>query len=192
MSWRLFRGVRTPLLILTALLLGACAATSSDAPAPLETSARIDLPRYMGAWYVIANVPYFGERGNVAAQDIYSIGKDGEIDTVYRYRKNFDAPEKTIESVGEVQPGSNNAFWRIRFFGILKADYLVLEVAPDYSWALIGQPDRDLAWVFAREARMDDALYAQLLGKMAGYGYDTAKILRVPQFPDQVGQPGFQ
>lgn len=172
--------------------LAACAG-SGDKREPLQSSAVVDLPRFMGAWHVIARVNYFGERGDVASEDVYTLNEKGEVDTVYRYRKSFapEDQEKTLESVGLVQPGTSNAFWRIRFFGLLKADYLVLETAPDYSWALIGQPSRKLAWVFAREPIMDDTLYAELIGKMAGYGYDTSTILRVAQVPEQLGKPGY-
>lgn len=147
----------------------------------------------MGAWHVIGRIDYLGERGDVASEDVYSLGKDGHVDTVYRYRKSFDESDKfkTLSSTGLVQPNSSNAYWRIRFFGIFKADYLILEVADDYSWALIGQPSRKLAWVFSREAIMDDALYATLIDKMRAFGYDTSKILRVAQVPGQVGKPGF-
>lgn len=173
-------------------VLAGCA-TSAEKKPELKSSASIDLQRYMGAWHVIGRVDYIGERGDVASEDIYSLNEKGNIDTVYRYRKSFDESDKvkTLESTGLVQPNSSNAFWRIRFFGIFKADYLVLEVADDYSWALIGQPDRKLAWVFSREPMMSDTLYAQLIEKMRGYGYDTSKILRVAQVPEQVGKPGF-
>ncbi len=173
-------------------LLAGCA-TSAEKKPELKSSASIDLQRYMGAWHVIGRVDYIGERGDVASEDVYSLNENGNIDTVYRYRKSFDESDKvkTLESTGLVQPNTSNAFWRIRFFGIFKADYLVLEVADDYSWALIGQPDRKLAWVFAREPVMSDTLYAQLIDKMRGYGYDTSKILRVAQVPEQVGKAGF-
>ena len=64
-------------------------------------------------------------------------------------------------------------------------------MAPDYSWALIDYPGRDLAWVFARTPDMDDALYTELLTRMGGHGVDTAKLVRVPQMKEQVGKPGF-
>ena len=129
----------------------------------LTTHAKIDLQRYMGAWYVIANIPYFAERGKVASRDVYKLDADGNVDTTYVYRKSFDGPEKTMGSLGVVQPGSDNARWVVRFLWIVHADYMVLEVAPDYSWALVGQPNRKLAWVFARNPAMDDALYTTLL-----------------------------
>lgn len=83
--------------------------------------------------------------------------------------------------------------WRIAFFGgLVRADYVVLEVAPDYSWALIGHPKRKLAWIFAREPHMGDALYDDLRARFARWGYDPARLQRVPQFPGQAGKPGFQ
>lgn len=186
------RTLATLIVLIAMMLLVACASNPTHLP-PLRSSATIDLQRYMGAWHVIGRIDYFGERGDFASEDVYSLDKDGNVDTVYRYRKGFDAnsPVKTLKSVGLVQPESGNAYWRIRFFGLFKADYLILEVADDYSWALIGQPSRKLGWIFGREAVMPDALYAQLLDKMRGYGYDTSKLLRVAQVPEQVGKPGF-
>lgn len=172
-------------------LVSACASGSTRPP--LTSSAKIDLPRFMGAWHVVGRVDYFGERGDVASEDVYSLNQDGNVDTVYRYRKSFDANDKvkTLSSTGLVQSDPANTYWRIRFFGLFKADYLILEVADDYSWALIGQPSRKLGWIFGREAIMPDSLYSTLLEKMRGYGYDTSKILRVAQVSGQVGEAGF-
>lgn len=184
---------RLALLLPLLMLLAACASTGGTAMPPLTSTATVDLDRYMGRWWVIANVPYFAERGKVAAADVYALRDDGRIDNTYAYRKAFDKPEKTMGGVATVVPGTNNAQWRIAFFGgLVKADLLVMEVAPDYSWALIGHPKRKLAWIFAREQAMDDALYQQLRAKFAAWGYDPQTIQRVPQFPDQPGQPGFQ
>jgi len=172
--------------------LYACSDEAGRELPPLRSSAQVDLARYMGTWYVIANIPYFAERGKVATRDVYRLDADGNVDTTYVYRKSFDGPEKTTGSLGQVQAGSANAYWRVRFLGLLHADYLVLEVAPDYSWALIGQPSRKLGWLLAREPALDETLYTLLLDKFRGYGYDSTRFARVPQFAQQLGQPGFQ
>ena len=185
---------RLALLLLPGLLLlAACASTGGTAMTPLATTAKVDLDRYMGRWWVIANIPYFAEKGKVATADVYSLRADGRIENVYVYRKAFDKPEKETKAVARVVPGSDNAQWQIAFLGgLVKADLLILELAPDYSWALIGHPKRKLGWVFSRSQAMDDVKYAELRAKFAGYGYDTAQFQRVPQFAAQVGQPGFQ
>jgi len=165
---------------------------ASPGAVALSSSANVDLQRYMGTWYVIANIPYFAENGNVAARDIYRLDGDGNVATTYVYRKAFDAAEKSLGSLGVVQPGTGGNFWIVRLFWLVRADYLILEVAPDYSWALVGQPSRKLGWMLARDAAMDDAAYATLLAKFAGHGYAAERFRRVPQFRDQVGKPGFQ
>lgn len=181
------------LLLPGLLLLAACASTGATTMPPLTTTATVDLDRYMGRWWVIANIPYFAEKGKVATADVYTLRDDGRIGNVYAWRKAFDQPEKETKAVASVVPGTNNAQWQIAFFGgLLKADLLVLEVAPDYSWALIGHPKRKMGWVFSRTQAMDAAQYETLRAKFAGYGYDTALFQRVPQFAEQVGQPGFQ
>lgn len=190
---RLFLIAAVVLLLTLAMARDVRAKGAAAKRPPLATTAVIDLPRFMGAWSVIANIPYFGERGKVETSDVYALLPDGRIDNTYVYRKSFDKKFKDMKGLATVVPGTNNAQWKIAFFGgLLKADYLILEVAPDYSWALIGHPKREMGWVFARDKQMDEALYQSLLGKMAGYGYDTTKFRKVPQKREQLGQPGFQ
>lgn len=173
-------------------VLYACSDERARDLPELKSMVKIDLQRYMGAWYVIANVPYFAERGKVASRDVYKLDADGNVDTTYVYRKSFDGPEKSMGSLGVVQPGSDNAYWVVRFMWLLRADYLILDIAPDYSWVLVGQPSRKLGWVLARNPAMDDALYSQLIEKFHGFGYEPSQFQRVPQFKEQVGRPGFQ
>ncbi len=179
--------MRTSLLSLLALSLAVFTGSTSATKPPLVSQARVDLQRYMGRWWVIAHTPYFAERGKVATADEYTLRPDGTIDNVYVYRKAFDKPEKRTSGVAKVVPGTNNAQWRIGFFGgLIKADYLILEVAPDYSWALIGQPSRKLAWIFARDPKMGDARMMELAKKFSAYGYDPGKLVRVPQNAEQL------
>jgi apolipoprotein D and lipocalin family protein len=184
---KLDKRMRTFLVLLLAVAVLAVLASRAQAREPeLVSKATVDLDRYMGRWWVIGNIPYFAERGKIASADVYALLPDGKIDNVFVYRKAFDKPEKRMNALATVVPGSNNTRWKIAFFGgLLKADYLILEVAPDYSWALIGQPSGKLAWVFSREQRMDDAQFDVLREKFAAYGYRPGDIKRVPQFPDQ-------
>jgi apolipoprotein D and lipocalin family protein len=58
------------------------------------------------------------------------------------------------------------------------ADYWVVELAPDYSYALVGEPTREYLWFLARSPRLDDATYARLLERAKGLGYDPARLVR--------------
>jgi apolipoprotein D and lipocalin family protein len=176
-------------LLLGFLIVSSPACKSQTMPA--ATADPIDLPRFMGAWHVIAHVPYFGERGHVASRDEYTLRGNGKIGVRYVYQEGFGEPVKSLESRATVKEGTGDRRWTTWFFGIIPTKFRILETAPDYSWALIDYPGRDLAWVFARSANMSDAQYAELREKMRGHGVDVSKLQRVPQLEEQVGKPGF-
>ncbi|NDY94311.1 lipocalin family protein [Wenzhouxiangella limi] len=179
------------LLLLLAGVLSGCASTWNSPP--LETVDSVDLERYMGEWYVIANIPYFGERGNVAGRAIYRMREDGRMDDIYLYRDgDFDAPEERLEGVAWVVDEDSNARWKVRFYWPLTFAYYIVDLDPDYQWSLVGHPSRNYAWIMARAPRIDDELYEQLLARFEELGFDSSDLKKVPQFPDQIGQPGFQ
>lgn len=160
--------------------------------APLKTVDFVDLERYMGRWYMIANIPYFAERGNVAVYVEYTRRPDGLIDDRYTARDGFDEPPFTKKGLIEVTDPMRNAAGRITFLAPLWQDYGVLYLDPDYRHTVIGHPSRNYAWVFAREPRVDDETYAKMLAALEQNGFDTQRVLKIPQFPEQLGTPGFQ
>lgn len=179
---------------IAATCLAACLGLSACATIPMPASVAdtpIDLPRFMGRWHVIAHVPYFGEAGHVASSDTYTLQDDGDIRVHYRYREGFGEPEETVDSRASVKAGTGNRQWTTWFFHVVPTKFRILEVAPDYSWALIDYPGRDLAWIFAREPVMEKAQYRELESRMRKHGVDTDKLRRVPQVREQVDKLGF-
>jgi apolipoprotein D and lipocalin family protein len=175
-----------------ALALCLLAGCTSD-PAPLMLAVDVDLSRYAGRWYVIANIPYFAENGNVGSYfDISFQAGDKLIDVYNAHPKTFDAPLKTFTMNGYVVPGTGNARWRESPFWPLYLSYLILHVDPNYQTALVGYPGRGYGWVLARTPGIDAAAYQSLLDRLKDQGYDTGRFRRVPQTPEQIGNPGFQ
>ncbi len=60
-------------IVPAALLLAACE-TMPDPTLPLAED--VDLQRFMGDWYVIANIPTFLEKGAHNAVETYSMNND--------------------------------------------------------------------------------------------------------------------
>ncbi len=181
-----------------AVLLAGTAGCTREPPNPNPRAAvplstvPVDLPRYMGRWYVIANIPYVAERGFVASRADWALRADGRIDDRFTARKGgFSGPEKSYRFVDTVQPGSGGGNWRVRLIWPIHVTQLTLYVDPDYRYTLLGYPDKSLGWIFSRSPTMDDATYRGLLARLDAMGYDTARFRRVPQTPDQLGQPGF-
>jgi len=179
-------------IVIGGLGLAALAGCSADSP-PLALAPNVDLNRYAGRWYVIANIPYFAENGKVGSYFDISLTSDTTLTDVYTaHSKDFSAPTKSFALKGFVVPGTGNARWRESPFWPLYLSYLILYVDPDYQTALVGYPGRNYGWVFARQPVIDDAQYQSLLDRMKNQGYDIGKFRRVPQTPAQIGNPGFQ
>jgi apolipoprotein D and lipocalin family protein len=165
-------------LPLALLLLGMDAA----AHAPLPTVPKVDLERYMGEWYVIANIPTAWEKGAFNAQETYRLNPDGTIATTFTFRKGgFDGPLKVMKPKSWVRDPESNAAWWMQFFWPLKAEYLIAYLSPDYSQAIVARTKRDYVWIMARAPSISEADYSLLVEKVAELGYDAARLQRMPQ-----------
>ena len=193
------------LLALGALLLAACAGQESKAPGeagapddddiedvPMHPVGYVDLDRYMGRWYMIANIPYFAERGNVGVYVEYSRRQDGLIDDLYTAHDALGLPPWTKNGLIEVTNPMTNAEGRISFLGPLWQDYAILYLDKDYRYTAIGHPSRNYAWIFSRTPDMPDDVYRDILRALAQSQFDPKRLLKIPQKPEQVGAPGYQ
>ena len=110
---------------------------------------------------------------------------DGRMGNVFTFRKgSFDAPEKSWHGVAWVVDKESNAEWKVQFIWPFTATYLVLELDPDYRWAVVGTPKRKLLWVLARDRQLNGSTYAEILQRIAAQGYDTNRLALVPQPPE--------
>ncbi|MDQ1061396.1 lipocalin family protein [Stenotrophomonas sp. SORGH_AS_0282] len=188
---------RVVLLLSTLSLLSACAFGDSK-PTPVPTvstpaSAPIDLQKFMGTWYVIGRVPNPVERGHVASVNQYTLRGDQKVAITYRFRDGFSQPQQELTVRASVDEESGNHNWRTWFYKVVPTHTRVLEVAPDYSWAMLGYPGREMAWIFARKPDMDKDLYKELATRLRDqYGVNTDKLKRVPQHPEQVDRLGYE
>lgn len=167
------------LMVLAVLLLASCQATRP----PLQTVSHVELPRYMGDWYVIANIPYFAEKDCFDSIESYALRPDGDIDNWFTCRKkSFAAPlQRIVNALAIVKDKQTNATWRVRFFKVITVSYLVLDLDPQYQWAVVGHPSRKYGWILARSKTLDATTYEAILKRLGAQGYDATKFERVPQ-----------
>jgi len=149
---------------------------------PIATVAHVDLPRFMGDWYVIASIPTFIEKGAHNAVESYRLDADGTIATTFTFRKDgFDGPEKRHQPRGWVRDKATNATWGMQFIWPIKAEYLIAYLSEDYGETIIARNARDYVWIMARKPQLEPAVYRDLLDRVGKLGYDTAKVAPVPQ-----------
>ena len=117
---------------LASVTLAGCATVPGDQVPPLALASHVDLPRFMGDWYVIANIPTFLEKGAHNAKDHYELAADGTIATTFTF--NADAPtgpQKHYESCGYVLDTASNAVWGRQYVWPFKADYRISYLSDD-------------------------------------------------------------
>ena len=153
---------------------------------PLALAPSVDLPRFMGDWYVIASIPTFIEEGAHNAVESYRLADDGTIETTFTFRKDgFDGEQKRYEPRGFVKDGTSNAVWGMQFVWPIKSDYRIVYLTPDYTQTVIGREKRDYVWIMARTPQITQSDYQRILQLLATQGYEVSQIRKVPQRWDE-------
>ena len=150
--------------------------------AEIRTEPQVDLQRFMGDWYVIANIPTFVEKGAHNAVESYALKEDGTIATTFTFNKDsFDGKLKRYAPKGFVRDKKSNAVWGMQFVWPFKGDYRIVYLNRDYSQTIVGRQKRDYVWIMAREPIISEADYQKLVRIIGDEGYDIEKIQKVPQ-----------
>lgn len=159
-------------------LLGGCATAPQ---APLPTVPRVELSRFMGDWYVIAHLPTFIEREAFDAVESYQLAADGTIATTFTFRAGaHDGPAKRYTPTGFVRDTVNNSTWGMQFVWPIKAEFLISYLDAGYTQTIIARNARDYVWIMARTPTISEADYAAHVERLRAWGYDVAKLRRVP------------
>ena len=171
---RIFRAI---LLAFTLILISGCQTLK-----PIHTVEYVDLNRFMGDWYVIANIPTFIEKDAYNAIESYRLDDDGTVATTFRFNKgSLDGPLKEYHPRGLIRDKKSNAVWGMQFIWPFKAEYRIIFLSDDYSRTVIGRSKRDYVWIMAREPAISDEEYDVILVFLREQGYDLKKLQKVPQ-----------
>lgn len=159
-------------------LMFAC---SSQPKPQIPLAPNVDLNKFMGDWYVIANIPTFIEKGAHNAMERYDKNDDGSIKTTFTFHDNsFGGDLKTYNPTGFVSEESNS-LWGMQFIWPFKAEYIIAYVSDDYQTTIIARNARDYVWIMARTPGLDEDTYQRLVKLCVEMGYDPALIQTVPQ-----------
>ena len=178
--------------LLVGLLGAGCAATTTERlhlPA-LGTVPHVDLGRYVGTWYEVANFPQSFQRGCTATTATYTLRSDGEIDVVNRCRKgSVEGPEKIAQGRARVVDRSSNAKLEVSFFRPFWGDYWILDLGQNYEYAVVGHPSRDYLWILSRAPSLDPGVYDGIVARLAAQGYETSRLVRTVHAPSAGSEP---
>ena len=160
--------------VIVAITLAGCVSGPKVDNTPV---AALDLNRYLGEWYEIARFDHSFERGVEQAKANYTLNEDGTIKVVNSGIK--DGKPKT--AIGKGKRTDTPALLRVSFFGPFYADYRVMMIDEDYTYALVGSGSADYLWMLSRTRVLPAAAKSELLSEAKRRGYDTDKLIWVKQ-----------
>jgi apolipoprotein D and lipocalin family protein len=175
--------IRRWLGLLTAGVATLCGCTPSGSGLPpLQTVANVDLQRYVGTWYEIASYPHRFQKGCVATRAVYTLRDDGQVAVRNECRlETLDGPLKSVEGRAKVVETASNARLKVTFFWPFWGAYWIIDLDPDYRWAVVGHPSRNYLWVLSRMPTLDEGVYQQIVARLASQGYDPTRLKRTLQ-----------
>ncbi|MFC2077883.1 lipocalin family protein [Candidatus Bipolaricaulota bacterium] len=167
--------------VLVCLSVGAVAADE-----PLGVVESVDAQRYMGLWYAIASIPTSFERqciqGTTAEYRLLDNGRIQVTNTCYDAKGNVDVargqawiPDPSESSRLKV---SFVRFLWIWWFG---APYWIIDLAPDYSYAVVGHPSREYGWILSRTPTLPEDVLDGIVTRLEPQGYDFGDFRMIDQ-----------
>jgi len=147
-----------------------------------ETVDTVIISQYAGLWYEIGSIPQIFQTGCNCTTAEYAGISENEI-SVINACNLFSANgfENRIEGTATIVPNSGNAKLLVSFFGGAGSDYWIIDLEPDYNWAVVGSGDKQSFWILSRTPTFDETLYNELLAKWGERGYDISRVQRTAQ-----------
>ena len=139
----------------------------------------VDLERFMGDWYVIANIPTYFEKNAYNPLESYRLDEDGSIATTFSFNAgSFDGEQKVFRPRAFITDPVSNAVWGMQFIWPIKADYRIVYLDEDYQTTIIGRNNLDYVWIMARSPQISEQSYSELEAFVMALGYDSTLLIK--------------
>ncbi|MBT6175746.1 MAG: lipocalin family protein [Deltaproteobacteria bacterium] len=167
------------IIILLTVLPSGCIHFDRSA---FQTVDSVNLEKFMGDWYVLANIPTSIEEGAVNAIESYAMREDGDIDITFKfYEDSVDGELQIYKPKGFIEDTKTNAEWKVQFLWPFKLAYLIIGLSDDHGYTIIAGPNHDYVWVMARSPALSDGVWEEINANLRRQGYDLSRVQRVPQ-----------
>lgn len=176
------RWILVPLILISYLTLFIFMTTTIARSQTLETVPSVDLNKYAGKWFEIASYPQRFQKGCNCTTAEYTLSEKGYVIVENRCNKgSVNGKQSYIKGKAFVEEGSGNAKLKVQFFWPFKCKYWIIDLADDYSYAVVSNPNRKYLWILSRTSKMDDAVYLQIISRLKSKGFDISKLQRTRQ-----------
>lgn len=157
------------------------------AHADVQTVPAVDLTRYVGKWFEIASIPQSFQKkcvSNVTAD--YQQLEDGKIEVLNGCDKS-DGSRDIAEGRAKVVDTQSHAKLKVTFVKFIDwifafgGDYWIIDLAPDYHFAVVGHPTHDYGWILSRTPQLPLSELQGIAARLTNQGYDTCLFLTTVQ-----------
>jgi apolipoprotein D and lipocalin family protein len=173
---------RTAALSLTLAVAAASVFARGDKEPFQKVVERMDLDRFLGSWYVVALLPTPFEKNAVNGIETYTLDEKGNIRVEYVFREGRpDGKKKVMHQKGWIMDRATNTEWKIQPLWPLRLPYLIIDLAEDYRYTVIGTNNYKYLWIMARGPTIDPEDYAGILSRLKERGYKIEDIKLMEQ-----------
>ena len=149
---------------------------------PLKTVPSVDLNRYAGKWFEIASFPQRFQKGCHCTTATYSLTEKGYVTVENRCNKDsLTGKLSYIKGKAFMDANTGNAKLKVQFFWPFRGKYWIIDLASDYSYAVVGHPNRKYLWILSRTPLLDENIYLGILNRLKTAGFDLDKLQKTPQ-----------
>ena len=164
--------MKTIITLIVSLFLIGCSAKHP----PLDTVKQVDIQKYKGTWYEIARFEHFFEKGCKNVTATYKLKNDVDIKVINRCTMIEDNEKKEATGVAYAIDDTNSKL-KVSFFRPFYGDYWIIDLASDYSYAVVGSPNRELLWILSRTKTIDENIKSEILKKLPSLGFDPKNFI---------------
>lgn len=148
----------------------------------LQTVSNVDLKKYCGKWYEIASYPQRFQKGCNCTTAEYTLSEKGFVIVENRCNKDsVDGKQSYIKGNAFVENNSGNAKLKVQFFWPFRGKYWIIDLADDYSYAVVSHPNRKYLWILSRTPKLDNTIYQQILSRLKEKGFNLSKLIITTQ-----------
>jgi apolipoprotein D and lipocalin family protein len=159
-------------------LLTSCVSYQHGSEFPaLHTVDKVDLNQYVGLWYEIGRYPNSFQKRCRDSTAIYTARPDGKIDVLNSCRDEQNDRLREAKGYAWVVDSTTNARLKVSFFWPFRGDYWIIDLDRDYTYAVVGTPNRKYLWILSRTPTMHPDILEQILQNIEKQGFSRANLL---------------
>lgn len=148
----------------------------------LQTVPKVNLIEYAGKWYEIASYPQYFQKDCNCTTATYTPTNKGYLIVENRCNKDsIKGKQSYIKGKAFIEKNAGNAKLKVQFFWPFKGKYWIIDLADNYSYAVVSHPNKKYLWILSRTPQMDENSYKGIVNRLEAKGFNLNKIQKTKQ-----------